>query len=538
VVALAKEFTLSQDKLTAAVRQRYRVHPQTQRNLLPIEVTFEAVGDNLPIEDNKNIVTGQWMPGKGKKIYPGWKVPDEDVDRNYVHVKVNIGIQGMDVHLKAFDVDDPTDDLIIDDNDAHTGANFSKGDDNHGADLDGFGGVVPPTFKSNGQQTLTLTSDSEGIARLPNGELPQLKVDMGAGDNVRVAVCIDDITELDGLNVIDDPTNNGDGYIDGDSDQQPKGFNGVVSPLLTTWRKLHIEVDSMGAVPTDEADDEKNYESGTITGVTQNNAIVTLTLSDNLTDTGRYLETGAQIEISGYDPMQVLDVPSSNTVRVIASGDPASPDDITGATSSAYKIYDDDYEIISLPLHGRSGEIITNMRKDYAPAYIEIVEANNPNPTVEFKLHEPAASIFEVVWNDSKDADTDPEFWHQLVTLGYQPQTDRDGDDIIGDNSQILLGGTPEGGFVNNDYCVVYTETIRDSDKMNAVRSNDQSTQNDFIAWISLIASHEVGHVPGIKSEGGEHGELGIMVEGAPDDLGAEFTSETIKRFRQTNDWD
>jgi len=45
VVALSKEFTLSQDELTAAARQRCRLHPQTQTILLPIELSVDGNRD-------------------------------------------------------------------------------------------------------------------------------------------------------------------------------------------------------------------------------------------------------------------------------------------------------------------------------------------------------------------------------------------------------------------------------------------------------------------------------------------------------------
>ncbi|MDQ3623985.1 MAG: hypothetical protein M3463_16120 [Verrucomicrobiota bacterium] len=71
-------------------------------------ITFEPVDDNEPITDNKNPVTGEWMPGKGKRIFPDWKEKDDNTARNRVYVKVNVGTANIQVHLKAFDVDDPS----------------------------------------------------------------------------------------------------------------------------------------------------------------------------------------------------------------------------------------------------------------------------------------------------------------------------------------------------------------------------------------------------------------------------------------------
>jgi len=39
------------------------------------------------------------------------------------------------------------------------------------------------------------------------------------------------------------------GYLDCDSETFPRNFSGVASPMLTVWRRLHLEIDSMNAVP-------------------------------------------------------------------------------------------------------------------------------------------------------------------------------------------------------------------------------------------------------------------------------------------------
>jgi hypothetical protein len=202
--------------------------------IMPIEITFEAVETNEPITDNKNPVTGDWMLGHGQRVFPDRKTKDDSTPRNRVYVVVKTGMPNLTVRLKAFDVDDPSNDPEIDPNDEPVPG---RGEDNGG----NIGNLPPPTAFFPGLAEVECVTDSLGIAKR-NGNFPQLVVSMQPGDNFRVAVEIMNDRGLSRLQVTDP---NAAGYIAGDSAQQPPGFVGVVSPMLTVWRKLHIEVDTM-----------------------------------------------------------------------------------------------------------------------------------------------------------------------------------------------------------------------------------------------------------------------------------------------------
>ena len=167
-------------------------------HLAPVEIKWEKVGDNWDIEDNKD-PDGNWMPGKGKRMFVDAKSQTETKTRDTVYVKITGVPQGTKVYLKALDVDDPTPDSLdpehlIDPNDNE---DIQRGDDNRGYDSLGF--HQPPHFVSSGDVTVTCTVDANGIAKLDNGELPKLQMTDHPGDNVRVAAAFLNASGLSNL---------------------------------------------------------------------------------------------------------------------------------------------------------------------------------------------------------------------------------------------------------------------------------------------------------------------------------------------------
>ncbi len=60
------------------------------------------------------------------------------------------------------------------------------------------------------------------------------------GDNFRVAAAFSQ-SDLEHVQVYDPEHSQ---FIEADSDKQVSGFNGVLSPMLTVWRRLWLEFDS------------------------------------------------------------------------------------------------------------------------------------------------------------------------------------------------------------------------------------------------------------------------------------------------------
>jgi hypothetical protein len=198
--------------------------------------------------------------GGGKRIYPDKNTPAEDeVEAGFqkiVRIKAEVEpttLSGPLLIFKVFDVDDPTvsrhffhpSDPSVnhfyeakaidaeDDYDANGGVILPKGGDNKGSNYGFFTAFLP-----NDRFHEVAIPISNGIADM------LFVVDVFAGDNYRVGVsCHDDILSLSNNDV---PANN---------DLRPNKvapvgqvgtpLPGIFSPMLTVWRRLNVEYDSM-----------------------------------------------------------------------------------------------------------------------------------------------------------------------------------------------------------------------------------------------------------------------------------------------------
>lgn len=183
---------------------------QTDTNTCTVYVvvvdSVEWVAMYSPLDTNEN-------PGAGKRIYPGKVTPSDTKNRRKVKVRASLNVPVADwtVYFKAFDIDDPFD------NSSPIDSNGSDGGDNRGG--------------SGSLSATTDYTDASGTAEV------QLTVTMQPGDNFRVGAHVGSLSS-----VTDD---------DGPANNNPEvpGQPGKYTQMLTVWRKLHTEVDSMGAPP-------------------------------------------------------------------------------------------------------------------------------------------------------------------------------------------------------------------------------------------------------------------------------------------------
>lgn len=496
--------------------------------LLPVEITFEPVGDNEPITDNKNPVTKQWMPGHGKRIFPDWKKKNDNTQRNRVYVKVKVGMPNIRVHLKAFDVDDPSDDLTIDPNDQ---PGLKSGQDN--LEFDGIThSPKPPYFIANGSETIVCTTDAEGVAKF-NGGLPVMEVTMQPGDNFRVAAALMDGNGLSSLQVMD---KNAAGYIAGDTDQQPSGFSGVASPMLTTWRKLHIEVDTMTKWQGNKPSPDRTTATGT-SWAADGTRRSTLTLSAALPQgadfyAGGFIKSGAvQFDIAGN---------TTTTITILHPGGATPPTEaeLNSFIGQQFEVHDDDDRGAGntlLDLLTQANVISADVKKAHAPAYIEIEEVPhspefNDNPTIPFELN--AGTLYNpfTSLNDSQDmsgADRE-EYWYTLLVVAYQYTEGKDNDPL---GEDLIRGLTVGHSFIWPNFSTVYMEAIRELTSLEAPFGSDITAPlaRDF----HRVVSHELGHACGIGNDE-DHAEGGLMNKDADED---EFSAKTLRRFRMTPKW-
>ncbi len=523
-----------------------------------IDITFTNLVGFAALDANPN-----W--GGGQRFFPDDLSPtDTATSRNKVRafVRVTPNMSGRTIRMKPIDVDDPTPENFDSDGwkrwvDLGDTSAPDSGDDNRG-------NLV---FPANATTTLSAQSTAEFELTLP----------MQPGDNLRLAVGIDGGTGVADLNRLQvaNPTNAA--YV-ATTNNIPRDTLAGISPMLTIWRKLHLEFDSMLAPPTDTNSTQLNRLLGKILMVSPNapaagqSVVYVSTYGANQGQDfnfqfGRLVPaTGSQARItSSYSRIQRFAI--DRYIQVLT---------VEGALSTALagqtcEMFDDDDQYLQnhplypsllnlptpLPANGRSGEYITNMQATFGFAYIKLVDANaagwNTTPTIPFLLHDNAAiaGIVPGIFNGAnlqlKNTDR-PRFWAYSVGLGYQPLAYEDGDvdselPSKGINPKYITPSLAAGGVAT-----VYLECIREEvcgtgrdNPINRAHFNDasriQGIINSYKGWTYGVMAHEISHAPGSHSAGSDHGETGLMAEGAVDIFTAGFAPATIQRLRQATSW-
>lgn len=173
---------------------------------------------------------------------------------------------GQTIYFKSFDLDDPsTDDAPVD-------ATGAAGNDNRG----GSGtaqqyGILSQVGGSGTTNSASATTDANGVASV------DLTVTMQPGDNFTVAASHDQ-KYLNGLTVAGATLKDSAGLLVGADTPKAKA-----SPMLTVWRRLHLEVDSMEQMPA--TGPQRNSVAGRITFVNGTSTIATIVgVNQNLDD--------------------------------------------------------------------------------------------------------------------------------------------------------------------------------------------------------------------------------------------------------------
>lgn len=307
----------------------------------------------------------------------------------------------------------------------------------------------------------------------------------------------------------------------------------IRSELLTVWRKLYIEADSMGVVSNNKVD-------GTfpLTQTIAANGNTTLTVNPNSTMATNRFENGRLVTSAG--PFSVIDATGSvtaNTTNTVTINNP-SGNTFTVVNGSSFDLFDDDnYDSSIGDLNGDIGKDVqaTNLtfslmqtsdeptENVFAAAYItpEYGWANNQGynqGNITFELNRTrtitqAETYLNTIRNSNSDESDD--FWVGYVLLGYQHYiaSDMDPDteysaspgpaggitSVFGDADTVpaSISNFPRGG----DNTVLYLETCRDID----IESPKRMLQVEFEF---ATAPHEIGHQMGLA---GDTSGYGIM---------------------------
>jgi hypothetical protein len=438
-----------------------------------------------PLDANPN-------PGGGKRIYPGRMQATDDLDRRGVTVRAIIGepIAGVPVYFASFDVDDPSNDARPVD------PNGPAGDDNRGQ-------------PSNGEivETVVLT-DASGIAETT------LRVGLQPGDNYRVAASC----RADYLNAV---TAQGLDLVDSTGQALPSE-SADASEMLTVWRKLHIEVDSMGLVT-------ENTVSGIVLNAAGRRSSSTTTIDldiDGKLDRQRF--RGGLLKISGAGFFYVVDN-DAGSVTVDAVLDNAAvagrtfvlvDDDDHNNDDSILQLDGDEGENVRMPDLSAMADAVDDGvcngsgLNPFGAAYVcPAFDVGDDNDYVTYIPNSPTPPAVIATYDfDAIGTEQDPFFWTVYVIGAYQPEPERDVDP---GTERFTLGRVDE---INGLGASIFLESIADGER----------TRGTFVLGCSdaLTVVHEIGHLLN-----GRHPEGGLMASPC-DSVSIALAAKTIVSIR------
>lgn len=526
-----------------------------------LSVNYELIHtDDLPIDANPNA-------GGGLRIFPDKKTPNETVDRRRIRVKAQYSqmTAGIRIYFRNFDVDDPSADTApIDANDTPT---LKTGNDNNG-NVDGTSATragvlhVPPSgqpnpyncqaFSNANASGVSCETDSNGVA------VVEYTLTMQPGDNFAIVASPDEayvsslLHTTDGINLKD--ATNIEIPVTTTTDNacaSNDGNKACRSDMLSVWRRLHIEVDSMGNVGT------INRITGTVdgpvtiprsTGLMPGAAAVNLTITNPLNvqafSFGRFLTASNDLLVNSNTTNAVELLNTTSRAITIADGtsfilyddDDFNSDDspiFSTGTYLPYEVDGDEKEaLVNGPFtvlpqsfdHLRPEDGVYpdgRPRNLYASAYVKpeyewaqsVVNYNQIN--IQFTLNVPESNLPALInanrnsINDEKD-----DFWIVYFIVGYQGEEHEDADGETRANPGISSATGP--GVVlcdcfSSNTCVgtscssvipkgafgslIYLEVMQDV------------TRTYFLQLGSLLLNqgttvpHELGHQFGLKGD-------------------------------------
>lgn len=501
--------------------------------LLPVEVSWKAIAGFDNVDDHID----PWnQPIHGKRIFPDFKNPNESEIQHKVEVivKTSSALVGKAVFVKGFDVDDSTSEgFDLDGNGAASviDTNGKAGDDNLIDYLNNPKNGQFWTGSAWGGQTAQGTVDANGETKFI------FRVGIQPGNNYRVVASVIDESMYAGVQTTD-PT--AAKYLGPEANQNG---GAAVSPLLTVWRKLWVENDSMGAIPKDAFGYKRNDLSWDLnpseilnTNLVAGGAATSFGIAQ-ISDSSSFLdlENGTMIVQS-----------TSHPVSATASYSVTIPGNHSGVPlRSGFRLYDDDdFGLAEEPL--QSLNLVNEQMKDYfKPSFIEVKDAAayNPRKTVPLRLNEDVSTnlygVSNTVVANARDLTDNNLLWVCPVTVAYQGPQSEDRDP--GNSGEgYLMGETASYG--KYDHSTVFVETCRENYDTSLRNQSPEiaSLQIPRLKkWIIAVTSHEMAHQPGNQVD--DHYELGLMGEPMSASLtspeNAKFTATSVFRFRKSNRW-
>lgn len=481
-------------------------------------VTLSQVNPSTdPISPNPAVAPHN--PGIGQRIFPDRDFPNEDpnlIDRRLVRVTATLSqpIANVPIYFRNFDLDDPATDTTIDPN--GTAGHDNNGTPNAGQLLfaNGCGANGPSVF---------CPTDANGVATI------EFRVTRQPGDNFAVAASISPIA-VNGVAV--------NGIELNDSGGQPVATQNCPtqaicrSQMLTVWRRLHVEVDSMGTAT-------QNFvvgNSATFARIRSFGPPVTLNV--NTTDpleidrfeNGRMVVGGRQLRVvsNTATSVTVTNTLPPGTQVIVSVGDQFQLyDDDDFNDNNGNVLIGDSGEDISEPdtalLTGGSDDASMNV---LAPAYVRpAYDTPDPRDNGFFQANafgddETDIRPFFVDW-DSSGTNTADDFWSLYLLGAYQHTLVEDQDPSTEGATfgivDAITGDTSGGSDGEGSGALIFLELHNSREIVSfpaplALRRED------------ITVAHEVGHL-----FSGQHTDGDLMA--SPITSGA-FSNLTILRIR------
>jgi hypothetical protein len=493
--------------------------------------------------DNIDDHVDPWSnPIGGKRIFPDFKDPSTSQIRHAVQLVVSGCLPGLPVHVKAFDVDDSTSETF-DRLDGTTtpviDPHGRAGDDNLPDHLNTAKNGHFWTGLAWGTNALNKPADANGRAKFI------FRVGMQPGNNYRAVASINNDTMYSGVQTTTPTTAS---YLGPESNQTG---DAPASPLLTVWRRLWVENDSMVRIPEDNYLYKMNHLSPfnsvpTITGVTQVTQTNTKLQIFDIDD----LSSFQSLE-NGHIIVQSIKRPVTNTL-IFTHTNPeygsyyhdffvnVSANLGSNLAGSEFRLYDDDdYGLLKDPLPNRTlatekvdgNEVMIDAFKI---AFIQITDASlyNHRNELEFYRNHPIGPLFDGIYDDNIDVPDSESLWAVNIVSAYQGELLDDNDPHTESESE---GATPGIGA---SFSVVFLETVRESNDefLRMSNTNKVALNNEVRKRIILTAAHEIGHHPRYRDGNGHHVEDGLMGPSGYAN-GETFWAPSILRFRKTLKW-
>lgn len=421
----------------------------------------EIVKENSPLDANPNA-------GGGLRIFADRNSPSDTNFRDSVIVTATISpaVPFVEVDFRVFDPDDPSPDRTVD-------PNGVLGNDNL---QDLTFRPLAGTLSSGGART-----DSSGRASV------RLTVGWQPGNNYVVAATTDPFY-ANGLRL---RASNGSVVEDSAGLALPNA-RAKLTPMLTVWRRLHVEVDRMANVTG-------NTVEGVVAGVTNptiKSSTVDLGLNlpapgatgtdglRNRFEDGTLTITAGGVSTSYSVTSNTANVTGNDKVNVLGTV-PAS------AVGQRYKLVDDDVAhgfgdgaAVPFPDTGR-------LAACFAPAYVlPVFDLSNPRPVVPFVLNtagSAAGDLLPLYRFDNINWQNYQTYWTVYVLGAMQGPVGADGDP-----DDLNLDGRPDepGGYslgtvdaVGGVGAIVYFEGINELAHGRRLSTNALGTgEQDVVA--------------------------------------------------------